>query len=320
MNCNCVREALIGELLKTSVFRSSPIKTREVKEKMKKSTVLLVSLLIAYNVFASGPKWKVIKDTYVYELLWDGINFEKTDKLLKKGTEVTGVWSGTSPNPFTKTEMVNIDEYEKYYIDVMSVVPAESDVLFDDKLLKPNMILNNKVFVAEAYFKALKEQNRNILIELEKEGFKNYEKNKSDMDYEWYESEAQHYYESEIYNVSIMLINVFSSYHFMIRKISKINSGYNVTAAVTLFCEFENKNYIIPEKGDVIELKIVLDGDYLKVYYRENLLGVYIITNKKTSDEIAKFILKNTCNYSFITWPRHADGSCDYDDKVIMPD
>lgn len=151
---------------------------------MKKSTVLLVSLLIAYNVFASGPKWKVIKDTYVYELLWDGINFEKTDKLLKKGTEVTGVWSGTSPNPFTKTEMVNIDEYEKYYIDVMSVVPAESDVLFDDKLLKPNMILNNKVFVAEAYFKALKEQNRNILIELEKEGFKNYEKNKSDMDYE----------------------------------------------------------------------------------------------------------------------------------------
>ena len=57
----------------------------------------------------------------------------------------------------------------------------------------------------------------------------------------------------------------------------------------------ENKGYTIPNKGDVIEISIKRDGDYVIVDYANKSLGTYVITDKQTSDQIKKFIRKNEC-------------------------
>jgi hypothetical protein len=68
-------------------------------------------------------------------------------------------------------------------------------------------------------------------------------------------------------------------------------------------------------------LKLFLknDGDYLYVYKNSiaenNLLYTLIRGNEKTCEQIYNFVKNNSFEESSVTWPRHADGSCDYDGK-----
>lgn len=61
------------------------------------------------------------------------------------------------------------------------------------------------------------------------------------------------------------------------------------------------------------------DGDYLYVYLNEKkedaLFAIFININDKTFEEFKNLILTNKCDLSKVTWPRHADGTCDYDDS-----
>ena len=66
------------------------------------------------------------------------------------------------------------------------------------------------------------------------------------------------------------------------------------------------------EKED--ELKIILDGDYLQLYYCGNYVHTFCKLNEQTLQELKRFIKTETCDFTKITWPRHADGSCDYED------
>ena len=36
--------------------------------------------------------------------------------------------------------------------------------------------------------------------------------------------------------------------------------------------------------------------------------------NEQTLQELKRFIKTETCDFTKITWPRHADGTCDYED------
>lgn len=69
------------------------------------------------------------------------------------------------------------------------------------------------------------------------------------------------------------------------------------------------------EKED--ELKIILDGDYLQLYYCGNYVHTFWKLNEQTLQELKRFIKTETCDFTKITWPRHADGSCDYDDEIV---
>ncbi len=66
------------------------------------------------------------------------------------------------------------------------------------------------------------------------------------------------------------------------------------------------------EKED--ELKIILDGDYLQLYYCGNYVHTFCKLNEQTLQELKRFIKTETCDFTKVTWPRHADGTCDYED------
>lgn len=72
-----------------------------------------------------------------------------------------------------------------------------------------------------------------------------------------------------------------------------------------------------PDKED--EIILILDGDYLQLYYCGSYVHTFCRLNEQTLQELKRFIKTETCDFTKITWPRHADGSCDYDGskKVI---
>ena len=66
----------------------------------------------------------------------------------------------------------------------------------------------------------------------------------------------------------------------------------------------------------IIDAKFIFDGDYLTVYANEDKLKqIYFRCTEETFEQLKSLIYTNKIDLSKVTWPRHADGSCDYDES-----
>lgn len=64
----------------------------------------------------------------------------------------------------------------------------------------------------------------------------------------------------------------------------------------------------------LIDAKFIFDGDYLTVYANEDKFKqVYFKCTEETYEQLKSLIYANKIDLSKVIWPRHADGSCDYD-------
>jgi hypothetical protein len=80
------------------------------------------------------------------------------------------------------------------------------------------------------------------------------------------------------------------------------------------------------DKGKIYKFNYSLDGDYLKLYYNNALFMDAAYVDYATADYMSEFIKYNSeldetgdlgpVKLSQVTWPRHADGTCDYDGSV----
>ena len=106
--------------------------------------------------------------------------------------------------------------------------------------------------------------------------------------------------------------------YYFVKKIEKTTDGY------TIVCELEDTNIKTTSYQDneleklfeqkVIKYKIIQDGDYLNFYLdTDQLVFTLILIDKSVAEQYEKLIQTNKCDFSKIIWPRHADGSCDYD-------
>ena len=70
--------------------------------------------------------------------------------------------------------------------------------------------------------------------------------------------------------------------------------------------------------SNIIFLKI--DGDYIILSDSQSLKSkfIYCKVNKKIIREFVKFLNDEYYDYSSLSWPRHADGSCDYETTVTL--
>ena len=65
----------------------------------------------------------------------------------------------------------------------------------------------------------------------------------------------------------------------------------------------------------IIDARFIFDGDYLTVNANEDKFKqVYFKCTEETYEQLKSLIYTNTIDLSKIIWPRHADGSCDYDE------
>ena len=77
--------------------------------------------------------------------------------------------------------------------------------------------------------------------------------------------------------------------------------------------QFEELLYI----DDASKLQFSFDGDYLTIFLDEKEKVRLVGCDKEMFNFIRDCVKANECDLSKVTWPRHADGSCDYDDKII---
>ena len=85
-----------------------------------------------------------------------------------------------------------------------------------------------------------------------------------------------------------------------------------------LFDDKSTYDWAIVRKNNVNTFYFNFDGDYLNVYLNgetdKDLFATFVNMNDETLFQFKNLIENNTCNLSRVTWPRHADGTCDYED------
>ncbi|MBP5450878.1 MAG: SH3 domain-containing protein [Treponema sp.] len=185
-------------------------------------------------------------------------------------------------------------------------------------------------YVIEWYVDVLKQQNRDSIHD-----YTDIHVNKttSDMDgtmtwiwYKYFEPCILSCFYSEDYNSDI--IEVGNLHYFLIFDCYKENEMYYIKGK-------ENKIYknkhdkVCPidwtpvRQFDEFFFILAFDGDFINIYYNEvnpkNLFATFCYLDDMSYREFNNLISYNKCDLSKVTWPRHADGSCDYDGSKKTP-
>ena len=187
-------------------------------------------------------------------------------------------------------------------------------------------------FVLDSYFDVLKTENRDILLE---------KLPKVESLYYYQDEHSEHFYEKtwtdyydRIFGIQLIdnafditnfysdknkkgiLIGDYSGYCFVIDSM-KINKNEFIFTAHSNV-EIDSSRIVIDfpkiKKDQNYELKIIIDGDYLELFINNMFVAKFCKINNSTLLEYEELIKNNSCDLSKVTWPRHADGTCDYED------
>lgn len=101
---------------------------------------------------------------------------------------------------------------------------------------------------------------------------------------------------------------------FDLWSLAKDNLAYTHTVSINKEIHFSNNN------TDIHSAKFIFDGDYLDFYIDDMFIHKFCRINEVSLKEYENLILNNECDLSKVKWPRHADGTSNYDDKIIMPE
>lgn len=189
-------------------------------------------------------------------------------------------------------------------------------------------------WLADYYNEIIIKQDRNIMLNniprLKEEPFiYHYELEKG---YHWYEDPSVNY---GILSISypardtITVIDI-QEHTFVLLKEKQIKENYyEVIVDKTIVNEhlIESLLYfggdLSKARGEIIsKLYFKFDGDYLYIFLddQQTLLTTYYAYSKEEYVNLKKSIRINQFNSADFTLPRHADGTSDYDDKIIMPE
>ena len=211
-----------------------------------------------------------------------------------------------------------IYQNEEILVNLEYLIPAETDDLFDNEILTHKLKENGRYWADNTVCEILNSNTRDSYYKIHKKKIDNYNSKRGIYDeMEWYEGvpfNGQH-----IENLFLILDDGRKyTYYYFIKKIEKKTNGYRVTCELTdsRIEDSDYKNTLLEKLKDKqnIIFNLVLDGDYLNFYSEDNqLLYTYVLVDKAFTEQYENLILKNKYESSKVTWPRHADGSCDYD-------
>ena len=200
-------------------------------------------------------------------------------------------------------------------INADAVIPVTTKELFPIEI-------TNKSNITLPYY------NFDILFKQDRNLFKDkFESTFESLSGEWYTTqESYEYIINKSPDTQLMIKNAIiyisanneQNCWFFVEKINKVKNGYKCDGLINYGWE---KNVFItnPTKGKHT-LYILYDGDYINVYEdsKDKLLMTYAITDEKTLKEFNNLIITGECDLSRVTWPRHADGTCDYETAVRL--
>lgn len=201
-------------------------------------------------------------------------------------------------------------------------------------------LLRNETWVLAEYYDILKSQNRNTLIKIfpkvegqyyfvDEHNYEPYEKTWTDMYEKKFEiifSYPDEFVGNNDYSQDTKMLYIGDGPYiqFVISDIIFNKSN------VQLYIQSPNKyagrsfdfiiNYPVFNKTSKYNFNIYFDGDYFDLYINNKLVHKFCRIDENSLAQYQNLIKDTTCDLSKVTWPRHADGTCDYDDKIIIPD
>lgn len=275
---------------------------------MKKTIGKIFALCLFFNIY--GINYKTLESTKLYES--DGtFNYYARDIDKNETVKISKaqIYYGVSDWKYS-VEILYHDTH--YFTNVENLVPESTQNILSDNI---SLIHSEDAeWLSSYYFDMLKERNRDVVKSKQQNGFREYQERKSEFDYEWYYTLSflrPTYFFNSVVTISLL----FDNCSFLVKNISKENSDYLIEAEVyDWFMPDATRSY---STGDYVLLKVSADGDYLNLFCDGQLLGQFVKTNNETKTEIKSLMRDNTCDISKITWPRHADGSCDYEDEIL---
>ena len=296
------------------------LKSVNGEKRMKRITCIL-RLLLSFTLCFTAD-FKVIRDTKIY----DGDYNYMGD--LKKG-QIVQLWDCSVRNQsnndklnFNYSLRLKIDG-KKRLVDACSIVPAETKDLFDPDIVTTSLRKNGKYWTYVEDCDVLFSRDRKTYYEKNKAAIDYYEqKVRGSYDGPWYEGGVP-LRTSGIHNVAVILCKEWRVSLF-VKNIEKTKKGYKIVAEVsnTEVEEYEHDYKFLKETfivGSDITLILHIDGDYLSFYTETNHLVVTcVLVDDVFKKQYRQLIANNTCDLSRVTWPRHADGTCDYETAVTV--
>ena len=188
-----------------------------------------------------------------------------------------------------------------------------------------NSLLYGKRWLPVEFIEILKSDSRNAVIMYQPDIKKNNNWSfEFDREQYWYEQGIFSFMAlSYNYNTNSIWINFHSGRLFdyidskdleddsIIVKLKQSDSSkYNLKEDDTKFYDIIDVSGLDHEAEFCLVLQF--DGDYLSVKAKDgSFLHKYFKCDDKTFSELESLIYHNTCDLSKVTWPRHADGTCD---------
>ena len=299
------------------------LKSVNGEKRMKKISLLLCMML--YNLYCFAADYRVIKDSKLYNE-----NFYCVEKI-PKNTIVSKSSVYTYPKRNYNVDYdIGTDIIYKGYefvIDLEAIVPAETKDLFDNSINYIFLCKKDKKYVSKENIDLLATGSRKSFEKKYQERIYKYEKNKDlwNKDSHWYDVMNEPSY-GMITNTICIFDSLNDDYFCFVKHIEKTDYGYKVVLETADYyiseTEVEYSNSILKSffsVGYEAELKFIVDGNYLYVYTADdNLLFTYAIVDSNFETEYSNLMKYDAVNLNNITWPRHADGSCDYETTVRL--
>ncbi len=284
---------------------------------MKK--IKIIFLLFFLSVFCFSADFRVIKDSKLYD---GDYNFVETIE----NNSIVQLWDcsikdqrNNNKLDFDYSVRLNING-KKRLMDASAIIPADTIDLFNNNLISHKLKEEGKYWTTKTTLEILKSKSRNSFYQINKELIEAYESHRGIYDeLEWYD--GVQFNEHFINNLFIIIGDgIKYDFYYFIKKILKTAEGFIISCelADTNIQESsfqDNQLEKLMEKKEV-EYKLVLDGDYLCFYSDINqLVFTLILIDKSVAEQYEELIRTNKCDLSKVTWPRHADGTCDYDES-----
>ena len=283
--------------------------------KMKKNLCILYVSFILLECF-SQQIVKTSKSTNIYDHSFSIIETIEKNKKIQISQYLFEYLNNGKNEYDYYAELIN--EYEGLKIRANDLIPEITDDIFDADILTKS----GNVYFIDDYFQGLKKRNINIIYDCYSTTV---EKEKNDDDYrDW--KECCTFYQNNTYitNIQFSFNNYFTIFDGEITNIQKNNDTYKLIVGHYYYSDHNQKTGIrnneLPNEGENFIFYLKVDGDYFSFYLPDNktLIQTFIRTDEQTKREFEKFLKTGKYDESKITWPRHADGTCDYETSVRL--
>ena len=234
---------------------------------------------------------------------------------------------------------------------ILFILVLTKSLFADEKILDDFISKINKenTWLPVEYLEVIKSENRDTMkVILPTYNYAKEWDEASDCWKEWHERYVEYYeiesiwYNDTVWYLSGQKINelqINKEWDYIIKTVTKqdyyilslkqtVNSIYNSKRLNSYITNTESLRktplysespaYYVEEeyKFDeiLIDAKFIFDGDYLTVYANEDKFKqIYFRCTEETFEQLKSLIYTNKIDLSKVTWPRHADGSCDCD-------